>query len=200
MTRATVLAENLIKAQHALRDVMWSIITPLAVAASIIAGLLISVPGGHGSSGSAVENSVRVHILRTEDCVDCDSAVLFLDRVAGLDAWLSIDVIDLESSEPARRAYQKILEIFSVDGLESPVAVVGTHVVAGYEGDESSGLEILAEAQRCRWFDCADLFGMLVRESKPLSVDVRYRNQPRLIEGLGIGATLRRSGLKMATP
>jgi hypothetical protein len=45
-----------------------------------------------------------------------------------------------------------------------PVVVIGHHVVIGYDGDETTGAEILSDAAECRKTGCKDAVRDLIEE------------------------------------
>lgn len=125
--------------------------------------------------------SINVYLFYGEGCPHCAKERKFLQEVQAEDPG-SIYVYEYEIyyNQKDIDALNKVIDYLEVDVGGVPFLIVGEKYFVGYDSDDSTGKEIVAEIERCLENDCKDYVSEIL-----LSEDQKRRDQ---IEGQG-GAT-----------
>jgi len=159
--------------------------------------VLISLFTSPGFSASAQESanqksattgaSVRVEIVIfwQPGCPYCAQAKEFLN---GLDVntydWLDVVSFDITSSRSGQKLFTQTNDYFGILSPSVPLIVVGGEPFIGYDGDQTTGKEILQEAQACRKSTCPTLVQTLAQS--PAGEQRAKANEPDVPDTLDL--------------
>ena len=161
----------------------------------VAAAILITVPttGVQAQRTSAVASPrpVTLYVFHRKSCENCSPALEFLKLIAKEDHWLKIKALDLDASEEARKLLDTVLDVFGLENQFQPVLVAGSHVVFGYDTNDTTGMEILGFATYCHWFGCKDLITFLQEQEPWVMAKIRRDASPHSDVGCVAGSVMR---------
>ncbi|MGI9382087.1 MAG: hypothetical protein ACR2PO_02960 [Methyloligellaceae bacterium] len=124
--------------------------------------LTVGFAAAAADRAAEARRGVTVHIFWEATCPYCQRAKSFLGATAKREPWIEIDAIEVSSSERAQSLFVEVNRVYGIQQPLVPLIVVGSRPFLGYDGDETTGQEILSHARKCRNEDCADLIVSLV--------------------------------------
>ncbi|HOV03705.1 MAG TPA: glutaredoxin [Kaistiaceae bacterium] len=108
--------------------------------------------------GTVLGARVELVIFWEPGCPYCLRARDFLARLdPSVREWLTIEAYDISEPGEAQRLFEAVNRAYLVENPAVPLVVVGGIPFIGYDTDETTGREILAEAEACRAGTCPSL-------------------------------------------
>jgi hypothetical protein len=107
----------------------------------------------------------QIYFFWSASCAYSKAARVFLAAAQVRDPHLSIRDFEVDESVANTRLLGRLYEKIGMPAFwVVPVVVVGHHVVIGYDGDETTGAEILSDVAECRKTGCKDAVHDLIEE------------------------------------
>ncbi len=135
-----------------------------AFAALLFAALLVSnvaATSGAAAQTAADADTVTVYLFWERTCPYCQDAKAFLEDAAAQNDWLVLRKIEVSAPGTAQQLFLGLSQLFGFRRPVVPLTVVGPRPFLGYEGDATTGADILEQAQTCRETGCHDLVAAL---------------------------------------
>lgn len=130
----------------------------------------------------AAEVEPQIYYFGASGCDFCESGLAFLKRYSAEDGRVRHKDFDIVGSADDALVYVRVVNAIGLLEPRVPMAIIGRHVIVGYEDDETTGQEIKLAVEQCRLRSCPDLvhglmtYGPEVAATKPGDwvVDSRY--------------------------
>jgi hypothetical protein len=107
----------------------------------------------------------QIYFFWSVSCPYSKAARTFLTAAQVKDPRLRIRDFEVDESAANTRLLGRLYEKIGMPAFwVVPVVVVGHHVVIGYDGDETTGAEILSDIGECRNTGCKDAVHDLIEE------------------------------------
>lgn len=120
----------------------------------LAAVLTLAVPG---ASRSAEGGEPEIYYFGATDCRFCENGLTFLEKLQSNDRRVHLHVYDIIANEDDAATYVRVVAAIGLLDPRVPMTIVGRHVIIGYEGDDTTGLEISMAIEQCRLKACPDL-------------------------------------------
>jgi hypothetical protein len=107
----------------------------------------------------------EIYFFWSASCPYSKAARTFLGAAQIKDPLLRIRDFEVDESAANMRLLGRLYEKIGMSAFwVVPVVVVGHHVVIGYDGDETTGAEVLSDVAECRKTGCKDAVRDLIEE------------------------------------
>lgn len=106
---------------------------------------------------TAAGEKVTAYLFWERTCPYCQSAKSFLQEAAVQNDWLVLEMVEVSAPGSARQLFFRVSQLFGIERLGVPLVVVGARPFVGYDGDVTTGAEILTHARNCLARNCPDL-------------------------------------------
>lgn len=133
-----------------------------AVGAGVVLALLVLIIGlganvaVHAAVPSA-DRGIEVHIYSQPGCPYCQRAKAFLRQEQVRRGWLIVIDHDIQTDADALREYQAFVQKLQIEKPGVPLIIVGSTFVIGFDLPSTTGADLIAAAERCRFAPCRDL-------------------------------------------
>ena len=141
----------------------WARPVRIALAIVTFAAMLSGVP--HASNVDAQQaarsDPVTVYLFWERTCPYCQNAKAFLEDHDAQYDWMVLRKIEVSESGIAQQLFLQLSQLFGFSRPVVPLTIVGTRPFLGYDGDATTGADILAQARTCLETSCPDLVAAL---------------------------------------
>jgi glutaredoxin len=107
----------------------------------------------------------QIYFFWSASCPYSKTAQTFLAGAQAKDPRLRIRDFEVGENDANMRLLRRLYEKIGLpEFMVVPVVVVGHHVVIGYDGDKTTGAEILSDIDECRKTGCKDAVHDMIEE------------------------------------
>lgn len=118
------------------------------------------------STPSAAAPQVDVHIYSQPGCPYCQRAKAFLKRAQAERDWLKVIDHNIEADAKALREFETLVQIQRIERPGVPLIVIGASHFIGFGGPGTTGADLVAAAERCRFAPCRSLRAAVLAKMK----------------------------------
>jgi hypothetical protein len=137
----------------------WARPVRIVLAIAVFAAMLSGAPYGTDADAqqAAGPDTVTVYLFWERTCPYCQNAKAFLEDHDAQYDWLTLRKIEVSEPGISRQLFFQVSQLLGVKRLVVPLTIVGTRPFLGYDGDATTGADILEQARTCRETSCPDL-------------------------------------------
>lgn len=108
-------------------------------------------------AATAKDIEPQIYYFGASGCEFCDNGLAFLKRYKTEDDRIRFQDFDIVGSPDDATVYVRVVNAIGLLDPHVPMTIIGRHVIIGYEGDDTTGLEIKLAVEQCRLGSCPDL-------------------------------------------
>jgi len=126
----------------------------------------------HAAVPSA-DRGIEVHIYSQPGCPYCQRAKAFLRQEQTRRSWLTVIDHDIQTDAGALLEFEALIKKLQIEKPGVPLIVIGGTFVVGFDLPRTTGADLIAVAERCRFAPCRNLRAEAVAQVEPQAQGTR---------------------------